>query len=422
MGRREPGAGSDRGRVAIDRRGPPADRRRGGAGVPRRSSPPPSGGSRRALARDVARAPGLRAQTARRRRRQPAEFRARRAARGRDEARLESTRLGLRRAQEALGRARGGARSCRCRRRTRPRHVRKREIARSGGRRGPICNSRHAVQRAAERTLRDSWKDWWPTAGASFDPVFITPSGLFQPSRTWRLTLTFSQPVFEGGQRRAARALRQVTLDQSRLATSLLELQAESDIRVAQASFESAERTLASARQAAEHAAEVLRITTAAFEVGATTNLEVIDAQRSARDAATTRRVGRGCGTARQAGFTRGDWPLSEVTGRRAEARRYVHVLRRFLCAQLGHRLRLDLEPGTASPDPSRRRSRGEAPLRSGGARQKARLRLRRAFARAAWPSPSPRSAARARASARGAARSPRACARGRCRVRSADG
>jgi outer membrane protein TolC len=31
----------------------------------------------------------------------------------------------------------------------------------------------------------------------------------------------------------------------------------------------------------------VLQITTTAFEVGATTNLEVIDAQRSARDAET---------------------------------------------------------------------------------------------------------------------------------------
>ena len=44
---------------------------------------------------------------------------------------------------------------------------------------------------------------------------------------------------------------------------------------------------MASARLAATQANDVLQITTAAFEVGATTNIEVIDAQRSRRDAET---------------------------------------------------------------------------------------------------------------------------------------
>ena len=51
--------------------------------------------------------------------------------------------------------------------------------------------------------------------------------------------------------------------------------------------MKSYERALASARLAATQAGDVLRITTSAFEVGATTNIEVIDAQRSARDAET---------------------------------------------------------------------------------------------------------------------------------------
>jgi outer membrane protein TolC len=48
---------------------------------------------------------------------------------------------------------------------------------------------------------------------------------------------------------------------------------------------------LDSARLAASQADEVLQITTSAFQVGATTNIEVIDAQRSARDAETTTTV-----------------------------------------------------------------------------------------------------------------------------------
>ena len=44
----------------------------------------------------------------------------------------------------------------------------------------------------------------------------------------------------------------------------------------------------------ADETAEVLRITTTAFEVGATTNLEVIDAQRSDLDANTAAELAEG--------------------------------------------------------------------------------------------------------------------------------
>jgi len=54
-------------------------------------------------------------------------------------------------------------------------------------------------QRAAERVWKDSPKDIMPAATLSFDPQFITPKGLFQPSKTWRLTLSFSQPIFRAG-------------------------------------------------------------------------------------------------------------------------------------------------------------------------------------------------------------------------------
>jgi outer membrane protein TolC len=142
--------------------------------------------------------------------------------------------------------------------------------------------------RAAERIVRDSWKDVSPFAEASFDPQYVTPAGLFQPSRTWRLTISVSQPVFQGGLQRAVKREREILFDQSKIVLTELEIRARSEVRLAQASLASLERSLGSARRAAEQADEVLRITTTAFEVGATTNLEVIDAQRSARDAGTT--------------------------------------------------------------------------------------------------------------------------------------
>jgi outer membrane protein TolC len=142
-----------------------------------------------------------------------------------------------------------------------------------------------AQRRAADRIVKDSFKDFWPTASASFDPQLIAPAGLFQPSKTWRVTVTLSQPIYEGGLRHGVMRQRQVTFDLATLALTAQEIQARSEVRMAKESVDSYERALASAQLSAQQANDVLRITTSAFEAGATTNLEVIDAQRSARDA-----------------------------------------------------------------------------------------------------------------------------------------
>ncbi|HEY8550110.1 MAG TPA: TolC family protein [Vicinamibacterales bacterium] len=140
---------------------------------------------------------------------------------------------------------------------------------------------------AAERVARDSWKDWVPTGTLSFQPQYITPSGLFQPSRSWSAFLQFSVPVFDGGQRRAAATQRRVQAEIARLEQQNVEIRVRSELRAARAAVESTERALESARRAAEQAHEVVRITDVAFRAGATTNLELIDAQRRARDADT---------------------------------------------------------------------------------------------------------------------------------------
>ena len=64
-------------------------------------------------------------------------------------------------------------------------------------------------------------------------------------------------------------------------------MRARSELRSAQAGVDSGQRSLQHARLAAQHAAEVLKITDVAFRAGATTNIELLDAQRRARDADT---------------------------------------------------------------------------------------------------------------------------------------
>jgi outer membrane protein TolC len=149
----------------------------------------------------------------------------------------------------------------------------------------PDLVTQETIRRAAERVVRDSWIDWTPFPTIAFDPQVVAPSGLFQPSRTWRLTVTATQPLFDGGQRRAQKRVRQTAVEQSTFALTGLQIQARSEVRIAQEAVQSLERALTTARAAVDQATDVLRITTAAFEVGATTNIEVIDAQRSLRDA-----------------------------------------------------------------------------------------------------------------------------------------
>lgn len=137
---------------------------------------------------------------------------------------------------------------------------------------------------AADRVYRDSWRDWVPTGNVSFEPQWVAPAGLFQPSRTWRGLVSFDVPIFDGGSRSATKRLREADLETARVQLTDVELRARAELRTAQAAVDSSQRAVTQARLASQHAAEVLKITDVAFRAGATTNLELIDAQRESRD------------------------------------------------------------------------------------------------------------------------------------------
>ena len=202
-----------------------------------------------------------------------------------NEARLENAQLGVRRAQEALGvliAANGPADAA-----SEPTFNVPAIVDQEAGWMAlrPDLRLFVAEERAADRVWRDSSRDWFPTAIASFDPQALVPASIFSSARSWRFVVNFSQPIFDGGQRRGLRRFREANFNASRLAVQALQIQARSEVRLAQETVRSTERAFESLRSAAEQAAEVLKITTFAFEAGATTNLEVIDAQRQARDA-----------------------------------------------------------------------------------------------------------------------------------------
>ncbi len=141
-----------------------------------------------------------------------------------------------------------------------------------------------ARQRANERIVRDSKWDWFPVLSVVFGPQLLTPAGLFQPSKTWSLSLQLNQPLFDAGERRGVRRQREAVLEASTLELQRLQIDARSEVRLARNAIAARERALTAARAASNAANEVLKITIIAFDAGSTTNIEVIDAQRVARD------------------------------------------------------------------------------------------------------------------------------------------
>jgi outer membrane protein TolC len=144
-----------------------------------------------------------------------------------------------------------------------------------------------AQREAADRVVRDSWRDWVPTVDAQFNPQYITPAGLFQPSGTWRVVIAGNIPVLDGGFRRGLRRQREAALESARVTVDDAALRARSEVRQAQVALEHFDRGLEKSRTAAQISGEVLRISDIAFRAGATTNIELVLAQRRARDADT---------------------------------------------------------------------------------------------------------------------------------------
>jgi outer membrane protein TolC len=142
-------------------------------------------------------------------------------------------------------------------------------------------------QQAAEHIARDSSKDWWPSLDAILQPSTVYPAQFFLPQNSWRFLLQANVPIFDSGQRAAARAQRDAAVEQARSTVAGATTQASSQVRTAREAVASGERSLASARAAADQAQQVVNITNISFRAGAATNIEVIDAERSARDADT---------------------------------------------------------------------------------------------------------------------------------------
>jgi outer membrane protein TolC len=146
---------------------------------------------------------------------------------------------------------------------------------------------RAARQRAlvAEKLKKDSWTDYMPLLSGQIQPFYQHPATLTQPETGWQAMLLLTLPLLEGGIRVGQLRERDAILAQARAQYDGLLRQTRSDLRVAAEEIRRADETMRSARAAAELAHQALDLANLAYSTGATTNIEVIDAERRARDA-----------------------------------------------------------------------------------------------------------------------------------------
>jgi len=140
------------------------------------------------------------------------------------------------------------------------------------------------VTRASTRL---DWADYVPLLTAIFQPFTQNPPTLAQPLAGWQAQVVLTVPLYEGGLRYGQAHERRALADSAEAQLENVLRQAKSEVRAAFTTVQHADEALAAARDSAKEAAEALELANISYQAGATTNLEVIDAERRARDAET---------------------------------------------------------------------------------------------------------------------------------------
>ena len=149
----------------------------------------------------------------------------------------------------------------------------------------PDVLARDEATRAAERTVRDSWADYMPYLNFIAFPFFQDPPTISVPRSGWEAEFVLTVPFYDGGLRYGQQHQRKALANEARLAAEETLRQARSDVRVAFEEIQRADIALDQAEQSSAFAKRALELANIAYRAGATTNLEVIDAERQARDA-----------------------------------------------------------------------------------------------------------------------------------------
>ncbi|HVP65649.1 MAG TPA: TolC family protein [Anaeromyxobacteraceae bacterium] len=142
--------------------------------------------------------------------------------------------------------------------------------------------------RAATQVWKESWADWVPILTGTLQGFLQNPPTTATPREGWMAQLVLTIPVYEGGLRPAASQQRESLARETEAQLEGVLRQARSDVRLSFESLRFAVAGYEAARRGAVSAVDALGLANQAYGAGATSNLDVIDAERRARDAATT--------------------------------------------------------------------------------------------------------------------------------------
>ena len=152
---------------------------------------------------------------------------------------------------------------------------------------------------AADRVVRDAWADYVPYLNLLAYPFIQDPATPSLPAQGWQAQLVLTIPLYDGGLRYGQEHERKAFAHEARITQEATLRQAKSDVRSSFEELRRADKALVQAQQAARFAEQALELANEAYHAGATTNLEVIDAERQSRDADTQAAVAED--TSRQA-------------------------------------------------------------------------------------------------------------------------
>jgi outer membrane protein TolC len=141
--------------------------------------------------------------------------------------------------------------------------------------------------RAAEHTVRDDWTDYAPLLSGIVEPFYNTPATATAPTTGWQAQLVLTVPFYDGGLRYGLAKERAALRSEADAGLQATLRQARSDVRTAFEEVRRADAALRAAQEAARLAESGRQLAEIAYRAGASTNIEVIDAERTARDAET---------------------------------------------------------------------------------------------------------------------------------------
>lgn len=159
-------------------------------------------------------------------------------------------------------------------------------LGEADSKRSDVIASRDRVE-FTRKAVRDSYADYLPTLSAVGQPFYQNPSSLTLPTTGWQAQLLLTLPLYDGGNRYGLKHERDALHDQAKTRLEAVLRQAKSEVRVAFEAVQRADDALGLAREASSLAQEALDLSQLAYRAGATSNIEVVDAERRARDAET---------------------------------------------------------------------------------------------------------------------------------------